>query len=314
MWEWWCNDPCGFLELQFRKALLFWDGREIPNNVSLEHDGCSGSLILKYLIFGRNHFLLALAAGGMLWFVPVLAGKRKLPGVRMLYAFVLIFYISVVIFYILSRFKAPVLPLLLLFGGGALCEWWDIWRKKQWKPRMYVIITMLAGVWLSTRAYDLYRDCEAGIQRFIHPDGIILDMRGTDILHFDHGPKPFGGWQDVEVIPELVIEKHFAKVKNSPVELQLMMRNQDAAAIIMSINGKILRFELPAQLPGKSDRRMVRLPVQVVDGRIKLQIYAVSGGKIYFTFDSQRNYGRSRINGSELAGEWVMRAGVRKNF
>ncbi|MBS1372372.1 MAG: hypothetical protein HPZ91_20715, partial [Lentisphaeria bacterium] len=57
MFEWVCREPGAFFELQFRKLLLFWDYREIPNNVSLYGEGES-SLILRWLLPGRSLVLL----------------------------------------------------------------------------------------------------------------------------------------------------------------------------------------------------------------------------------------------------------------
>jgi hypothetical protein len=68
MWEWFCQDRAAFLELQFRKALLFWDGREIPNNVSLIYDGIGASAVLRYLPIGRNGLIFAIGAAGFIFF------------------------------------------------------------------------------------------------------------------------------------------------------------------------------------------------------------------------------------------------------
>ncbi len=315
MRDWFYADPAGFLELQFRKALLFWDGREIPNNVSLDYDGCRYSLILRTLILGRNHFLLAIGIGGILWFIPVVVGKRKIPGVKLLYTFVILFYISAVAFYILSRFKAPVLPLLAVAGGGALCEWGSELRKKQWKSRLAVVCIIVFSVWMTSRAYDLYRDMESGIQRIIHPNGIILDLNSKDVLYLDHGPQPQGGWQEVELLPGMQIEKYFATLKTVPAELQIMMINSEAAQIIMSVNGKIIKFSLPPFMPGKSVRKTIRFQgCPVINGKYDIQIISVIGGKVFTALDIQRNYGRSRGNGTVLNGEWVIRTAVPKSF
>jgi len=51
IWEWFYREPLAFCELQFRKMLLFWDYREIPNNIAIEHHGLkSPTLLLTGLI------------------------------------------------------------------------------------------------------------------------------------------------------------------------------------------------------------------------------------------------------------------------
>lgn len=315
MWKWFLDDPAAFLELQFRKALLFWDGGEIPNNVSLQYDGCINSLILRYLIPGRNYILLALGAGGIFWFLGIMIWKREWDGkLFLLYGFTFAFYISVVIFYILSRFKAPLLPLLSMFAGGAVCQWHQSWKDKSSRRRIFAAMTLLAGVWLSTQAYDFYRAGEKYIWKSLYPDGVIMDLNGENILHFDHGPKPFGGWQDVKLQPQMTIVKHFSAAGTADAEIQLLMRNRTGANVKLLINGRIIEFTLPPQKPGKSDRKMVKLPGQVNNGALNIHVLEVSGGEVWWAFDRQRDYGRSWLNGKRIPGEWVIRAGLPRSF
>ncbi|MCI5779064.1 MAG: glycosyltransferase family 39 protein [Lentisphaeria bacterium] len=317
MRDWLTADPWGFAELQFRKALLFWDGREIPNNVSLEYDGAAHSLILRYLLCGRNHILLALGLAGMLWFIPTLRRERRgeLP---LLYGFTVAFYLTVVMFYILSRFKAPLLPFLAIFGGGGLCAWAAAWRRwraaKQWRPAAGAAAVLLASCWVSSRAYDCYRACEAGIQRAIHPDGICLDMNGPNLMYFDHGPAPWGDWREVPLRFGMRIGKTFAVGVTAPVELQIMMRNAEAATVGMIINGGYREWVLPPPAPGRSERKFVILPAILLRGRLELEVVKIQGGDVRMMLDAQRNYGRSALNGETVAGEWVIRVGIPRNF
>lgn len=313
MVDWFIDKPAAFLELQFRKALLFWDGREIPNNVSLEHDGCSNSVILKYLLLGRNHILLALGAGGMLWFLfSRRQREKKSKNLLLLYAFTIVFYLSVVVFYILSRFKAPLLPFLTVFAAGAISQWFEMRRQKQRRDMVLAAASLISGVWLSTSAYDLYRSCEKYIWQYLYPRGIVMDLNGENILHFDHGPKPYGGWKDVRLTPGMTLIKNFpaAGKGNIPAEIQLMMRNINEVKIKISLNGRVLGFTLPPYTPGKSDRKMVRLPGMLHDGNLYIMVLEISGGDLWCSFDRQRDYGRSRLDNNPLPGEWVVRAGV----
>ena len=317
MRDWLTADPWGFLELQFRKALLFWDGREIPNNVSLEYDGAAHSLILRFLLCGRNHILLTLGLAGMLWFIPTLRRERR-DGLRLLYAFAVVFYLSVVMFYILSRFKAPLLPFLAIFGGGGLCAWAAAWRQwratKQWRPAAGAAAVLIASCWVCSRAYDCYRACEAGIQRTIHPDGICLDLNGPNLMRFDHGPAPWGGWREVPLRFGMRIGKTFAVGVTAPVELQIMMRNSEAATVGMILNGNYREWPLPPPEPGRSERKFVILPAMLRNGRLELEVFKIQGGDVRVMLDAQRNYGRSTLNGVPAEGEWVIRVGIPRNF
>lgn len=312
MWQWFCDDPAAFLELQFRKALLFWDGREIPNNVSLEYDGAGASYILRYLLIGRNQLIFALGAAGILFFLGE-ACKKKRSELLLLYGFTLAFYAAVVIFYILSRFKAPVIPFLTIYGGGALCAWYSMFAAAE-KDRRFITgcriaIFALLGCFFSCAAYNGYRDMEAAINRWIYPDGIILDMSGPNIQHFDYGPYPLGGWLYSELQNGTAMVKKFPKVKTAAkLRLGIMFASIHAVDIEFTVNGVPYRFSFPDIPPNKSDRRMILVDAPVVDGLVEIRILSVAGGKIYAVYDRQRQYDRSALNGNLLPGEWVIRA------
>ena len=173
-------------------------------------------------------------------------------------------------------------------------------------------MTLIAGVWISTGAYDFYRSMEKHIWKMIYPDGVVMDLNGRNILHFDHGPKQFGSWQDVKLETQMTMLKHFPATGKGvfPAEIQLMMRNHEPAAVQLLINGRAVAFSLPPQMPGKSDRKMVVLPGSVSDGNLYIHVLNVSGGDVMVSYDCQRDYGRSFLNMKKLPGEWVVRAGV----
>ena len=312
MWQWFCDDPLAFCELQFRKALLFWDGREIPNNVSLDFDGIMCSRILRYLPLGRNAVIFALGLSGMLFFIGELF-RTKSRYLFMLYGFTLFFYASVIVFYILSRFKAPAIPLLAIFAGGFCDRIISDIKQAMPEKRLAVWgrcgIFLLVGFWFSCAAYNTYRMLEPAINRWIYPSGIRLDMQGENIHHFDYGPYPFGGWYRAELKPGSTLVKKFAgfPIRQRAI-LGLMLASREAVTIELSVNGVMQRFSFPDIPPDKSDRRMVSLPVYLIQGVAEIRILSVTGGDIWAVYDIQRDFGRSHFNGELLNGEWVIRA------
>ena len=312
MWDWFCDDPAAFCELQFRKALLFWDGREIPNNVALEYDGAGASYILRYLVIGRNHLIFALGAAGIFFFLGDVFRKRNYQ-LLMLYGFTLTFYMAVVVFYILSRFKAPVIPLLTIYGGGALIGGVNMWRnspkEKRFLTGCQITVFGLLGCFFSFAAYNGYRDLEPAINRWLYPDGIVLDMQGDNIQHFDYGPYPFGGWRYQELRPGTVMTKKFAKVNTSQfVQFGIMLGSNQAVTVDLLVNGVPHRFSFPDMPPNKSDRRMVSVAAPVTNGVLEIRVLSVSGGPVYAIYDCQREYSRSALDEKLLPGEWVIRA------
>ena len=313
MWEFFTAEPLAFCELQFRKALLFWDGREIPNNVSLDHDGFTSTL-LRYLLPGRSVVLLIFALSGVFWFIPRL--KKKEIKLWVLYGFVICFWAAVTVFYMLSRFRAPVLPLLFIFGGGFVDDAVCRVRASSGKMRRLTIGKLLIVILLSfgfvCSFYDSYRVFyEAAVNRFIRPDGVRLDLGGEDIQFFDHGPAPFGGWTEIAGKPGMKLYKRFAVKTSEYGAFYFTVSNVEKSHITFTCNGVYQNIEIPALLPGKSPRKGVAIPVQLIDGAVEREILNCSGD-VAFICDNQRDYGRSGLDGKILSGEWVFRFGKRR--
>ena len=313
MWEFFCAEPLAFCELQFRKALLFWDGREIPNNVSLEHDGFV-SVVLRYLLPGRSVVLLTLALSGLFWFIPRL--KQKEIKLWVIYGLVIAFWAAVTLFYMLSRFRAPVLPLLFVFGGGFADDAVERVRRAVGKMRRLaagkLLIVILLAFGFAYSFYDSYRlYYEAAVNRFIRPDGIKLESGGEDVQFFDHGPAPFGGWTQIAAKPGMKLYKRFAGRGSEYGALYFSVSNVEKAHITFTCNGAYQTVDFPALLPGKSPRKGAVIPVQLIDGAVELEILNCSGG-VEFIWDRQRDYGRSGLDGKVLPGDWVFRFGKRR--
>ena len=90
----------------------------------------------------------------------------------------------------------------------------------------------------------------------------------------------------------------------------MTFRSSEEAEIALIVNGQPGTFRFPEVPPGKNDRKMVRFPASVVDGRTEIRVVAVRGGEVWCTYDMQRNYRRSFLDGREIDGEWVIRAAV----
>jgi hypothetical protein len=118
MFNWMCREPLAFFELQARKLLLFWDVREIPNNVSLAGDGKHSSVLAMLKYCGGEHLLLICGLAGLL----LLGCTFKVRDFRLwwLGGFIVIYWFSIALFYNLSRFRAPILPVLAVAAAVLL--------------------------------------------------------------------------------------------------------------------------------------------------------------------------------------------------
>ena len=302
MFDWMCREPAAFFELQFRKLLLFWDYREIPNNVSLYGEG-EASRILQVLVFGRSGLLLALALAGIVVLLPRLRLRDSLPVWLLLY-FIAAYWGATALFYILSRFRAPILPLAAV-AGGAFAGWMiRRWKSAPQARKQTLLLgggALVAAFWLTTSGYEFYRQqCEAAVMRLVRPAGTRLDLGGGKSAWFDYGPLTFGGWQELPLEPGMMLEKRFP-LSPARAELEWTLLTVTPGRLAVKINGEDQLFDLDR--PGFSK---VRMPVSCTDGTVRVDLLAVSGEQRLIC-DAQRNYHRSRWNGRPLDGEWIMR-------
>lgn len=111
--RWLGANPGQALSLLTRKFLLFWSDYELPGNYYPE-TARTRSLVLRLTLLLGYGLIAALAVVGMVFAWPSRA--RAWPA----YCFVAIHLLSALLFYALSRLRAPVLPFLLAFAGFAV--------------------------------------------------------------------------------------------------------------------------------------------------------------------------------------------------
>jgi len=291
MFNWMCREPGAFFELQFRKLLLFWDGRELPNNVSLYGEG-KYSLLLKLLLPGRSQLLLALALAGMFLF----ARKSFSSGTRRrgyLYCFCVIYWGAVALFYILSRFRAPIIPLTQIFAGAFLASLILRWKKWERNRKILWLLCFAAGAFFTVRAYDLYADnLEPALMRAFRPAGTVTE---TGIL--DNGPFTCGAWNTAELAPGTRIGKRIVAPAGRRGSWKWQVISNSGGTVIFKVDGTEKIFPL---VPGMNE---LTFPGPE---EIAVEIVAAPQG-CAAVFDARRDYGRSTLDGKTLRGEWVMR-------
>jgi len=103
------DDPAGLIKRQFRKASVYLNGYEVPNNVNYYAEKLySKTMALPWLTWP---FLLAAGLVGM-WEL-----KGKWREAFPVYSYVVLFSLGTIGFYVLSRFRVPVVPALAVFAG-----------------------------------------------------------------------------------------------------------------------------------------------------------------------------------------------------
>lgn len=144
--------PLAYLRLEARKLLFFLSNYEVPNDYYPE-TARAASIPLK-LAFVNFGLVLALGLAGMFFAWP--RRGQAAPA----YLFVAAYLLSALVFYVLSRLRAPVFPFLLMFAGYGLSELPEALRK--WKSArtaigLAVAVAVSVGVNLiplQTRTYS----------------------------------------------------------------------------------------------------------------------------------------------------------------
>jgi tetratricopeptide (TPR) repeat protein len=132
-------NPGQYVRLQLRKLLLFWSPHEIPDNRNY-HFFRRFSLILRLP-------LLSFTILGPLALLGMALGLRTWRRSLLLYLQVLSSMVSVLLFFVLARYRLPTVPFLILFAAYALD--WSLIRCRQrrwgllalsWLPALFLVV------------------------------------------------------------------------------------------------------------------------------------------------------------------------------
>jgi Flp pilus assembly protein TadD/4-amino-4-deoxy-L-arabinose transferase-like glycosyltransferase len=120
------EDPLLFPRLLLIKLYLFVNDYEVPDNYDFVFmKGLISTLKVGFLSFGM---ILPLALWGLF------LSRKKSRDFILLYIFLGAYTLSVIVFYVNSRFRLPIVPALIPFAAFALSEGWRSffsWNKKE---------------------------------------------------------------------------------------------------------------------------------------------------------------------------------------
>ena len=121
--EYMTQHPAQALGGMLHKGALFLTDEEISNNQPVRFFARHFSAVTRWSPLG---FSVLLALGGLGLILVLVQGPRArhFP----LWGFLLTYSLTVVAFFVCSRFRAPILPLLMILGGHAL-----VWLVDQWR-------------------------------------------------------------------------------------------------------------------------------------------------------------------------------------
>ena len=303
IWNWFCREPLAFVELNFRKLLLFWDFHEIPNNVSVNYS-LQQSVFLSYGFLGTV-FILIPALAGIFTLLWRSLKKRDFKMLLLIY-FIVAYCLSTIAFYILARFRAPLIPLLAILGGIFINRVWRICKHDRRHLYIPYIIVFVISVLLCFLGYDTYRThYESAIMRTVRPNGVKVDMGHDITMYLDNGPRTFGGWNTMPLVRGADLKKQFRIDKistNNVARLEFSLIFTEAGEATLRVNNKFERF-IAKQKGAVKKTFVISLPDS---GIVDINLFSATC-KVFFIIDTQRNYDRSTIDDRPITGEIVCR-------
>jgi len=299
--RWMKAEPLAFSELTFRKLLLFLDQFEIFNNVSFYYNGLRGSPILRLDLLGQSGVILALGLAGMFLFLGKIFRNRSAKW-GVLYAFVLLYWGSIAMFYILSRFRAPILPLFAVFGALFAVRFIRTLRCRK-SALLFCVAALLAGYFFVYAANPLYRDyLEMRVMRIARPNGVTVERMDGNTMKLDFGPYSCSHYAMFPLGDSAQIGKVFAQMPSGAVQgsIKILLNAVVPGTGEVLIGGKRIRFAI---MPGM---RTYDFPAEVLHGVLIIHFLQLPPG-CYIIGDLQRNYARSSMNGRIFPCEWCIR-------
>jgi Flp pilus assembly protein TadD len=160
--EYWRHQPVDALRLTCRKTLLFWGPAEISDSKVVAEARAASPLLSRLPGFPL------LAGPGLLGVLLLLAGvgpaegrrNRRMAGLLLL-LLIVGYFMSVLPFFIAGRYRAPVVPLLVI-GAGFLVVLLDHYRREREGWRAGLLVTATAGAcWLLSTPFVPYAPDQA---------------------------------------------------------------------------------------------------------------------------------------------------------
>ncbi|MEO0078522.1 MAG: tetratricopeptide repeat protein [candidate division WOR-3 bacterium] len=225
------SHPGSWLRLLGRKLMLFVADYEVPNTYYPETARVASTVLkLTFVSFGA---VLALGVIGM--YRTVLQRRQALPA----FAFLAAYFASALVFYVLSRLRAPMIPFLLAFAGFGLSELVELARNRRYRAlgihsavALFVYVVSLL-VPVDKTAYSA--------QAWVQLGNILLEQRQTAkaLAAFDRalGYQPANPWTRYSMVMTLAATSRVAEAESALAPLARLAAGNTRARLPATLAG-----------------------------------------------------------------------------
>jgi len=156
--------------LLIKKIYYAFSGHEISNNRPLDEAIFQNPLLR--LLPVRFSLIIPLAI------LPLLLGLRERKGLIILYSVILIYGMVISVYFVNSRFRLPLVPLLAILAGTGIVTIYDTIRARRFSYRLFMAI-LAASLVFATITADIYPEKFSNPQYGLFLRGNI-SLRGAD--------------------------------------------------------------------------------------------------------------------------------------
>ena len=142
------SNPILFAKLFVKKAIVFWNAREIRRN----HDDYYNrrvSLLYRILLWKNGRFGFPFGILGPLSLLGMVLYLRRKRELVLFYGYVFSQYVAVILFFVCSRYRAPTIPILCIFAAGAVFEVARLLRQRDFYSVISSILILIPLVYIS---------------------------------------------------------------------------------------------------------------------------------------------------------------------
>ena len=318
MAQWLQREPLALPELKFRAFLLFWNRREVQKQVAMEIQGRASRVMQAPLIPFSVIGILGLSG-----LVLGIIRKRRTISFWFLVSCLFLYMAGCILFYVLARFRLPIVPLLCLTGGLTVRETLYITgaavtgAKQQFRQRgERLLLLLLCAFFFVVSGYSVYRSyAEQIVMRWVRPHGVRVPMGKKTRIH-DHGPREYGGWYPHAITSEGVSFVKIFDIQELDTEnpdqltLEFPFYSSDSTkvnALVRGQKGSNLKAEESWKLKPAPKIQKKRLVIQDVpplpDRKLPLHIsITAESSQPKFFFDRQRWYARTKLEKDNKKG------------
>jgi 4-amino-4-deoxy-L-arabinose transferase-like glycosyltransferase len=303
------RQPVAYLELLGRKFQLFVGNYEVPNDYYPE-TARAASLPLR-LAFVNFGLVLALGLVGMVWALPKRA--QTLPA----YLFVAAYLVSALLFYVLSRLRAPVIPFLLMFAGFGLSEVVESLRRRH-TARVFIGVTVALIVYLGASSIPVKRQSYSA-QAWTQTGNVYLEQqdfgKAVDAFHRALDALPSYNYARYSLVLALAGAGSVADAETEMLEIERATAGSTDRTTILRLAAArtvIANATSTASPVWRRARRLADAWVAVADGKYSVarSLYRASLARAPDDSESSFLLGMVyiRMNKPAQAREWLTRA------